>query len=169
MSVPETDDTQKTEPETADQQREEPTITETQLKDRLAKQQRSFDRQLKEQEDQFKKLIERSKMDEAERIKVENDEKLASANKRAEEAEHQLRVISAEKILAEKGLSTAMGKVLLGADDDETMANIKAYEADVNALAKKLYAQQVKTTSPEAPGKGSSDALLESMKKAARI
>lgn len=138
---------------------------------RLAERDAKHAEELRGIEAKHQREMELSKMDEESRHKAEEEEKTKELTKRAEAAEHMLRVATTERELAKVGLDSSLAETLMGKDDKETVANIDAVVKAAKAMADKMYAERVGSSgAPKAPSgaTGSSD-LRSQMRRAAGL
>lgn len=129
--------------------------------------------ELKNLEERYKGEIEKSRMDEQTRLKVEEEERIAGLTKRAEEAERKLRIASAEKELAQAGLPVELAETIMGLDDAQMMKNVSALNKVVTERANAIYAEKVGSAgAPDAPDKNRtnpSEDLFQRMRAAAGL
>lgn len=116
-----------------------------------------------------KRELEMARMDDAARAKAEQEDAIAGLTKRAEDAEHMLRIVDAQRRLAEAGLPVELADTVLGKDGDDTAARVALLSKTVDERANKLYSDKVRTGAPSAPTGSPADAVLAKMRKAARL
>lgn len=142
------------------------------ISERLAKAQAKHDTEMRALREESKRTLERAKMDEEQRIAAEREDERQALTRRAEEAEHRLRLVSAERELARSGLPVELAEAVLGGDDKTTAENVARLVKAVEERANALYTERVgRSGAPEAPvtGDKSSDDLRARMRAAAGL
>lgn len=139
--------------------------------DRLAKVQAKHAEEIRALKEESRKSYERAKMDDEARAAAEREDERQMLTKRAEDAEHRLRLVSAERELAKSGLPVELAEAVLGKDDKVTADNVARILAAVEERANALYTDRVgRSGAPEAPSTGAeSDARRERLRAAAGL
>lgn len=142
------------------------------ISDRLAKASAKHEAEMQALREEMAKGYERAKMADDERIKLEREDERNALTRRAEEAEHRLRLVSAERELARSNLPVELAEAILGRDDKATAENITLLAKAVEERANAIYSERMGARgAPEAPtgvGDGS-DEIRQRMRLAAGL
>lgn len=85
-----------------------------------------------EKKDAIDKAIARTKMSAEERAKAEQKDREDAVKKKEQELDHQLRKVQTQSMLVNKGITTDMLPLLMGADDEETSQRLNLLDQYVN-------------------------------------
>lgn len=85
-----------------------------------------------EKKDAIDKAIARTKMFAEERAKAEQKDREDAVKKKEQELDHQLRKVQTQSMLVNKGITTDMLPLLMGADDEETSQRLNLLDQYVN-------------------------------------
>lgn len=85
-----------------------------------------------EKKDAIDKAIARTKMSAEERTKAEQKDREDAVKKKEQELDHQLRKVQTQSMLVNKGITTDMLPLLMGADDEETSQRLNLLDQYVN-------------------------------------
>ena len=85
-----------------------------------------------EKKDAIDKAIARTKMSAEERAKAEQKDREDAVKKKEQELDHQLRKVRTQLMLVNKGITTDMLPLLMGADDEETSQRLNLLDQYVN-------------------------------------
>lgn len=85
-----------------------------------------------EKKNAIDKAIARTKMSAEERTKAEQKDREDAVKKKEQELDHQLRKVQTQSMLVNKGITTDMLPLLMGADDEETSQRLNLLDQYVN-------------------------------------
>ena len=85
-----------------------------------------------EKKDAIDKASARTKMSAEERSKAEQKDREDAVKKKEQELDHQLRKVQTQSMLVNKGITTDMLPLLMGADDEETSQRLNLLDQYVN-------------------------------------
>ncbi len=85
-----------------------------------------------EKKDAIDKAIARTKMSAEERAKAEQKDREDAVKKKEQELDHRLRKVQTQSMLIDKGITTDMLPLLMGADDEETSQRLDLLDQYVN-------------------------------------
>ena len=85
-----------------------------------------------EKQDAIDKAIARTKMSAEERAKAEQKDREDEFNRKQQDLDRQLREVKTKSTLIDKGITTDMLPLLMGADDDETLQRLGLLDQYVN-------------------------------------
>ncbi|WP_347981336.1 DUF4355 domain-containing protein [Limosilactobacillus portuensis] len=85
-----------------------------------------------EKKDAIDKAVARTKMSAEERAKAEQKDREDAVKKKEQELDHQLRKVQTQSMLVNKGITTDMLPLLMGADDEETSQRLNLLDQYVN-------------------------------------
>lgn len=85
-----------------------------------------------EKKDAIDKAIARTKMSAEERAKAEQKDREDAVKKKEQELDHQFRKVQTQSMLVNKGITTDMLPLLMGADDEETSQRLNLLDQYVN-------------------------------------
>lgn len=146
--------TDQTKSETAET--EVPAISQDDLNriisERLAKASAKHEAELRSLREEMAKGYERAKLADDERIRLEREDERNALTKRAEDAEHRLRLVSAERELAKCNLPVELAEAILGKDEKATADNVGLLAKAVEDRANAIYSERMGARgAPEAP------------------
>lgn len=127
-----------------------------------AKQEDKFQAKVKAAQDKFeqekadavKKAQERAKMTEQERQEAERKDREAAMQKERQELAQQKREFATKSMLLDKGISTDMLPLVMGADDDATSQNLELLDAYVNKKVQEATEKLLKGKQNPSTGNG---------------
>lgn len=128
----------------------ETTFTQADLDRIMAKERAKYERKAEALEAKYQSDLKRASMDEAERAKAERDDRIKELERQNADFAKEVALARAEKALAKAGLSESLARMVIGADDDETDANIKELAKAVKSGADAQYNARVSGV-PRAP------------------
>lgn len=85
-----------------------------------------------EKQDAIQKAIARTKMSAEERAKAEQKDREDAVKKKEQELNHRLRKVQTQSMLIDKGITTDLLPLVMGADDDETSQRLDLLDRYVN-------------------------------------
>ena len=113
-----------------------------------------------EKKDAIDKAIARTKMSAEERAKAEQKDREDAVKKKEQELDHQLRKVQTQSMLVNKGITTDMLPLLMGADEEETSQRLDLLDQYVQKKVQEATEKLMQGKQNPTSGNGGSNVSL---------
>lgn len=113
-----------------------------------------------EKKDAIDKAIARTKMSAEERAKAEQKDREDAVKKKEQELDHQLRKVQTQSMLVDKGITTDMLPLLMGADEEETSQRLDLLDQYVQKKVQEATEKLMQGKQNPTSGNGGSNVSL---------
>lgn len=113
-----------------------------------------------EKKDAIDKAIARTKMSTEERAKAEQKDREDAVKKKEQELDHQLRKVQTQSMLVNKGITTDMLPLLMGADEEETSQRLDLLDQYVQKKVQEATEKLMQGKQNPTSGNGGSNVSL---------
>ena len=113
-----------------------------------------------EKKDAIDKAIARTKMSAEERAKAEQKDREDAVKKKEQELDHQLRKVQTQSMLVNKGITTDMLPLLMGADEEETSQRLDLLDQYVQKKVQEATEKLMQGMQNPTSGNGGSNVSL---------